>query len=135
MADLPEVVFLGAGAFGVPTLEALARAGRVALVVSQPDREAGRGKRPTPTPISEFAMAHGLPLLRTEDCSAPEASSRIRGAAADAAARAGASGRPQPGGAMVVIAFGQKIGPALPDGIFAITLHVSLLPRGRGAAP
>jgi hypothetical protein len=63
-AMLPEVVFLGAGAFGVPTLEALARAGRVALVVSQPDREAGRGKRPTPTPISEFALAHGLPLLR-----------------------------------------------------------------------
>jgi methionyl-tRNA formyltransferase len=135
MTDLPEVVFLGAGAFGVPTLEALARAGRVALVVSQPDREAGRGKRPTPTPVSEFALAHGLPLLRTEDCNAPEASARIRGAAADAAARAAASGRPQPGGAMVVIAFGQKLGPALLDGLFAINLHGSLLPRWRGAAP
>ena len=135
MAELPEVVFLGAGAFGVPTLEALARAGRVALVVSQPDREAGRGKRPTPTPISEFALAHGLPLLRTEDCNSPEAGARIRGAAADAAARAHASGRPQPGGAMVVIAFGQKLGPALLDGLFAINLHGSLLPRWRGAAP
>lgn len=134
-AMLPEVVFLGAGAFGVPTLEALARAGRVALVVSQPDREAGRGKRPTPTPISEFALAHGLPLLRTDDCNAPEPSARIRGAAAEAAARAREAGRPQPGGAMVVIAFGQKLGPALLDGLFAINLHGSLLPRWRGAAP
>ena len=42
--SLPDVVFLGAGAFGIPTLRMLADAGRVSLVVSQPDRAAGRGK-------------------------------------------------------------------------------------------
>jgi methionyl-tRNA formyltransferase len=120
-AVLPEVVFLGAGAFGIPVLESLARAGRVRLVVSQPDREAGRGKRPTPTPVSEFALAHGLPLLRTADCNAPEDRARIREAAS--------------GAAMVVIAFGQKLSPELLEGAFAINLHGSLLPRWRGAAP
>jgi methionyl-tRNA formyltransferase len=118
---LPEVVFLGAGAFGIPVLETLARAGRVRLVVSQPDREAGRGKRPTPTPVSEFALAHGLPLLRTPDCNAPADRARIREAAS--------------GAAMVVIAFGQKLSPELLEGVFAINLHGSLLPRWRGAAP
>ena len=65
---LPDVVFFGSGAFGLPVLRMLAEAGRVALVVSQPDRVAGRGKQLTPTPVSEFALGHGLPLVRPEDC-------------------------------------------------------------------
>ena len=84
-ATLPDVVFLGAGAFGVPVLRMLADAGRVALVVSQPDRVAGRGKQLTPTPISEFALARGLPLLRPEDCNAPDQCELIRSAATAAA--------------------------------------------------
>ena len=56
---LPDVVFFGSGAFGLPVLRMLAEAGRVALVVSQPDRVAGRGKQITPTPVSEFALEHG----------------------------------------------------------------------------
>jgi methionyl-tRNA formyltransferase len=132
---LPEVVFLGSGAFGLPVLRMLADAGRVAAVVSQPDREAGRGKRPTPTPVSEFALARGLPLLRPSDCNAPAELDAIRAAAAGAAARAAAGGRPQPGPALVVIAFGQKLSPALLSGVFAVNLHGSLLPRWRGAAP
>jgi methionyl-tRNA formyltransferase len=133
--SLPEVVFLGAGAFGLPTLGMLADAGRVALVVSQPDRAAGRGKRPTPTPVSEFALARGLPLLRTADCNAPGDREAIREAAAAAAARAAAEGRPQPSPAMVVVAFGQKLSPELLLGAFAVNLHGSMLPRWRGAAP
>jgi hypothetical protein len=55
-ATLPDVVFLGAGAFGVPVLRMLADAGRVALVVSQPDRVAGRGKQLTPTPMTQAKL-------------------------------------------------------------------------------
>jgi len=134
-ASLPDVVFLGAGAFGLPVLRMLADAGRVALVVSQPDRAAGRGKQLTPTPVSEFALARGLPLLRPEDCNALEQRDLIRGAAIAAGERAAQDGRPQPGPAFVVIAFGQKLSPPLLEDVFAINLHGSLLPRWRGAAP
>ena len=133
--SLPYVVFMGAGAFGLPTLRMLADAGRVALVVSQPDRAAGRGKQLTPTPVSEFALARGLPLLRTADCNAPADRDAIRGEAARASARAAAEGRPQPSPAMVVVAFGQKLMPELLHGAFAVNLHGSMLPRWRGAAP
>lgn len=133
--ELPEVVFLGSGAFGLPVLRMLEQAGRVAAVVSQPDREAGRGKRSTPTPVSEFALEHGLPLLRPGDCNAPGERDAIRGAAVSAAARAAGAGRPQPGPAFVVIAFGQKLSADLLADVFAINLHGSLLPRWRGAAP
>lgn len=133
--SLPDVVFLGAGAFGLPTLGMLADAGRVALVVSQPDRAAGRGKQLTPTPVSAFALERGLPLLRTPDCNAPGDRDAIREVAVAAAARAAAQGRPQPSPAMVVVAFGQKLSPELMSGAFAVNLHGSLLPRWRGAAP
>jgi len=133
--SLPDVVFLGAGAFGLPTLGMLADAGRVALVVSQPDRAAGRGKQLTPTPVSAFALERGLPLLRTPDCNAPGDRDAIRSAAVAAAARAAAQGRPQPSPAMVVVAFGQKLSTELLEGAFAVNLHGSLLPRWRGAAP
>lgn len=134
-ASLPDVVFLGAGAFGLPVLRMLADAGRVALVVSQPDRAAGRGKQLTPTPVSEFALARGLPLLRPEDCNEPVQRDLVRGAAIAASERAANDGRPQPGPAYVVIAFGQKLSPPLLEDVFAINLHGSLLPRWRGAAP
>ena len=52
-----RLVFFGSGAFGVPTLEALAVAHDVVLVVTQPDRPAGRSRQPTPTPIASVAMA------------------------------------------------------------------------------
>jgi methionyl-tRNA formyltransferase len=133
--SLPDVVFLGAGAFGLPTLRMLADAGRVALVVSQPDRAAGRGKQLTPTPVSAFALERGLPLLRTPDCNAPGDRDAIRSAAMESAARAAAQGRPQPSPAMVVVAFGQKLSSELLRGLFAVNLHGSLLPRWRGAAP
>lgn len=131
-APLPSVVFFGSGAFGVPVLEALHAERAVALVVSQPDRPAGRGGVLTPTPVSEWATRHELPLMKPEDCNAPEARDRIREAAARAAAIAQGG---QPGPAFAVIAYGQKMGPQLLGGVFAINLHGSLLPRWRGAAP
>jgi methionyl-tRNA formyltransferase len=115
-----RVVFLGSGAFGLPTLEALVAEHEVALVVSQPDRPAGRGKTLTPTPVAARALELGLPLLRPADVNAPEFRDAIRGAEAEA---------------WVVIAFGQKLSRELLDGVFAVNLHGSLLPAYRGAAP
>lgn len=124
-----RVAFLGSGAFGLPTLEAIAAVHEVPLVVSQPDRPAGRGRRETPTPISARVLADheagsgalaNTRLLRTDAINDAEARAVLDETAPDA---------------LVVIAFGQKIGPAVLDGRFAVNLHASLLPRWRGAAP
>ncbi len=124
-----RIAFLGSGAFGLPTLEAIAAAHDVPLVVSQPDRPAGRGRRDTPTPISERVLADrergdgafaSTTLLRTDDINGADARAVLDEVNPDA---------------MVVIAFGQKIGPAVLDGRFAVNLHASVLPRWRGAAP
>lgn len=112
-----DIIFAGSGEFGLPTLKALVGAGhRVVQVVSQPDRPAGRGRKLTPTPIAQYAMEQGLPLIRPE---------KIAGETLPAA------------DVMVVIAFGQKI----PEGLVhhprqgSVNLHASLLPKFRGAAP
>ena len=124
-----RVVFLGAGEFGLPTLDAIARRYEVPLVLSQPDRPAGRGRKQTPTPIAARALAaaedptdplHGSRLHRTPDVNGSDALETIADAQPDA---------------LVVIAFGQKLGPELLEDRFAINLHASLLPRWRGAAP
>lgn len=117
-----RVVFFGSGAFGVPTLRALARQHEVAAIVTQPDRPAGRGKTLSPTPIAQAAteILPGVEVLKPEKVNTPEIRDRIRGIEADA---------------WVVIAFGQKLGQRLLADKFAINLHASLLPRWRGAAP
>ena len=62
-----RLVFLGSGAFGLPTLRALASEHEVRMVVSQPDRPAGRSRRLTATPIAQWAEEHELPLRRPQD--------------------------------------------------------------------
>ncbi len=117
-----RLVYFGSGAFGLPTLQRLASAHTLLAVVTQPDRPAGRGGKPTPTPIAAWAAEAlpNLPILRPERVNTPETVERVRSFEADA---------------WVVIAFGQKLSARLLDGMFAINLHASLLPRWRGAAP
>lgn len=132
-----RLAFLGSGAFGLPTLRALAARHELALVVTQPDRPAGRGGKLTPTPVGAWAaeQAPEVQLLKPERVNEAGVVERIRAAGADA---------------WVVIAFGQKLGRALlegtlgggtiaeaarPDAPLVINLHASLLPRWRGAAP
>jgi methionyl-tRNA formyltransferase len=116
MASL-RLIFAGSGEFGLPTLRALQAAGHSLIqVISQPDRPAGRGRKLTPTPIAQFAIDHALPLLRTANLNVealPDAD------------------------VMVVIAFGQKIGPAAVarPRLGSVNLHASRLPKYRGAAP
>src|SRR5574337_1860976 len=66
--ELPmRVSFMGTPAFALPSLKALIAAGHdICLVVTQPDRPAGRGRVPTPPPIKLAAVEFGLPLLQPE---------------------------------------------------------------------
>lgn len=117
-----RLIFFGSGEFGLPTLQALSTAHEVVGVVTQPDRPAGRSRKPTPTPVADWAAANlpGAVVLKPEDVNEQGIVERIRSSPADA---------------FVVIAFGQKLGRALLAERFAINLHASLLPRWRGAAP
>jgi methionyl-tRNA formyltransferase len=117
-----RILFLGSGEFGVPTLAYLHQHHEVAAVVSQPDRPAGRHRQLTPTPVSQWAQRQGLVVLKCEDVNEAAVIEKL------AALRPDAS---------VVIAFGQKLSPALVEalGPLAVNLHASLLPKYRGAAP
>lgn len=115
-----KIAFLGTGDFACPSLTALREAGHdVSVAISQPDRRAGRGLRVRQTAVHALADALGVPHLQTQDVNALPLDTLADVESA------------------VVIAFGQKIGPALlrvPQRGF-INLHGSLLPSYRGAAP
>jgi methionyl-tRNA formyltransferase len=117
-----DIVFLGSGAFGVPTLEQLALDHTITAIVTQPDRKAGRGSKLTATPIGQWAAEHlpDVPLIKPEKINADEPRELIRAFDADA---------------WIVIAYGQYLGSKLLADRFAINLHASLLPRWRGASP
>lgn len=117
-----NIIFLGSGAFALPSLDALFRTHHILHIISQPDRPAGRGSHLTPTPVSAWALSHNIPLTRTDNANAPDILALLRSLAPSA---------------LVVIAFGQKLSDELlslaPHG--GINLHSSLLPKYRGAAP
>lgn len=118
-----KVIFLGSPVFALPSLEALLSAGHeIGLVVTQPDRPAGRGKRSTPPPVADFATARGLAVWQTSSLKGNEAEARLAEVGAEA---------------MALAAFGALV----PANILSLTrlgilnVHPSLLPRWRGAAP
>ena len=118
-----RVAFLGSPAFAVPSLTRLLEDGHtLALVMTQPDRPAGRGQALRPPPVKLAAQKHGLPLLQPEKLN--EAS--VLSALADA--------RPD---VIAVTAFGQFLPRAVRDlpPLGCVNVHASLLPRYRGAAP
>ena len=116
---------MGSPDFAVPSLEALCESKRFAplLVVSQPDRPRGRGRRTEPSAVSRVAQLAGVPLLRPERVAGPEVEAELRRLAPDLG---------------VVVAFGQYLPRRireLPRLGYLINAHASLLPRHRGAAP
>jgi len=119
-----RTVFFGSPEAALPSLRALLDAGHgVELVVTQPDRPAGRGKHPTASAVKEFAFTRGLSVYQPERVRKdPAAAGLLRGTGADLS---------------VVVAYGQ----ILPLEIIGIPLHgtinvhFSLLPKYRGAAP
>jgi methionyl-tRNA formyltransferase len=94
----------------------------IVLVLTQPDRPAGRGMRPLASPVKRFATLHGIEVFQPRGLKAPEVLTRVRTSGADA---------------LVVAAYGLMVPPPLLEmGRFgAINIHASLLPRWRGAAP
>jgi methionyl-tRNA formyltransferase len=119
-----KLVFCGTPQFAVPTLEALIAAGhRIELVVSQPDRPAGRAAEIHATPVKQAAMAAGIPVTQPEKIrSNAEFRTQLEAIRPDA---------------IVVVAYGRIIPPwmlSLPR-LGCINLHASLLPKYRGAAP
>jgi methionyl-tRNA formyltransferase len=118
----PRVVFMGTPDFALPSLDAVSRVADVALVVTQPDRPAGRGRVPTASAVAKRAADLGLAVAKYE---APNAA-----ASRDQLAALGAD-------LFVVVAFGAILSPELlrMPRLGCINLHGSLLPQYRGASP
>ena len=70
---MPKVVFMGTPDFAVGSLDAIVQAGfPVVGVVTVPDRATGRGLKLTQSPVKQYAIAHGLPLLQPEKLRDPD---------------------------------------------------------------
>ena len=116
-------VFIGSSAFGLKALEALISSGMApCLVVSQPERPAGRNLKPLPQPVAVFAGDADLPLFTPEDINSEESIFRISMAAPEVLITASYGGM-----------LGKKLRHLAPRK--AINLHPSLLPLYRGATP
>ena len=122
MGGIGRIAFLGTGAFGVPLLERVADRADDLLVVSQPDRPAGRRLQLRATPIATAARERGARVLTPTRIRSDEAREELT--------------RYDPDG-IVLVAYGQIV----PSHLLALgrrpplNVHPSLLPRHRGAAP
>jgi methionyl-tRNA formyltransferase len=118
-----RIVFAGTPAFAAAVLARLLDAQhQIALVVTQPDRPAGRGLRPATGAVKQLAEARGLEVFQPGSLKEAHAAARI------------ATARPE---AIVTAAYGLILPAQMlelaPHG--ALNVHASLLPRWRGAAP
>jgi methionyl-tRNA formyltransferase len=116
-----RTVYLGTSAFAAGVLERLAQTPhRPVLVVTRPDRPAGRGRALTSPPVADTARALGIDLDQPETVNAQEAVAHIAAARPDV---------------VVVCAFGALLREPLLSAFRLLNVHPSLLPRWRGAAP
>ncbi|MBA1146750.1 methionyl-tRNA formyltransferase [Ectothiorhodospiraceae bacterium WFHF3C12] len=118
-----NLVYAGTPDFAVPALRRLIDEGYdIVGVYTQPDRAAGRGRKPRPSPVKQLAEACGLPVFQPETFKDVSAQGELAGLEPDV---------------MVVAAYGLL----LPQPVLemprhgCINIHASLLPRWRGAAP
>lgn len=130
-----RVIFAGTPEFARVALERLHAAGHtIALVLSQPDRPAGRGMKLQASAVKQFALDHAVPVAQPRslrlDGKYPEDAVAARQTIADAQADV-----------MVVAAYGLILPQWVLDdmaaggGLGCLNIHGSLLPRWRGAAP
>jgi methionyl-tRNA formyltransferase len=118
-----RIVFMGTPDFAVPSLRKIDSGGHdVRLVVTQPDRPAGRGRKLTAPPVKLAALDLGIPIEQPETVNTDEFAIRLRSLAPDV---------------LVVVAFGQILKQKLLDipSRGAVNAHASLLPDYRGVAP
>jgi len=118
-----RLVFAGTPRFAAAALDALVTAGHdIPLVLTQPDRPAGRGMKTVFSEVKQVALGHGLPVFQPPALKDDAAVARV--------AELGAQ-------VMVVAAYGlilpQRVLDLFPFG--CLNIHASLLPRWRGAAP
>lgn len=118
-----RIGFAGTPDFAAAALGALLDAGhQVALVLTQPDRPAGRGLALKPSPVKQLAEARGLPIYQPPSLKSPESRAPLVEAGIEV---------------LIVAAYGLILPPAilaLPP-LGCLNIHASLLPRWRGAAP
>ncbi|MDD5306316.1 MAG: methionyl-tRNA formyltransferase [Deltaproteobacteria bacterium] len=122
MTERLKTVFMGTPSFGVPILEALASETDVRLVVTQPDRPAGRGRKLVAPPVKDAAGRLGVAVLQPESVKGSGFAEEIGGLSPDL---------------IVTAAFGKLMGRRLlaTPRLGCLNVHASLLPRHRGAAP
>lgn len=120
-----RIVFFGTPQFAIPTLEKLLSNPQLQVVgvVTQPDKNRGRGNKLSPSPIKELATAHQLPIWQPARIKKdPDTIESLRALAPDI---------------FVVIAYGQILSQEILDipKLGCVNVHGSLLPQYRGAAP
>jgi methionyl-tRNA formyltransferase len=118
-----RLIFAGTPEFAAAALDALLRAGHdIALVLTQPDRPAGRGMKLQPSPVKQLALEKNLPVFQPSSLKNIEAQKIIADVDADS---------------MIVAAYGLILPQAVLDlpKYGCLNIHASLLPRWRGAAP
>ncbi len=118
-----RIVFFGTPSFAIPTLEGLLEgADKVIGVVTQPDREKGRGRKVVISPVKELALRHGLIPLQPEKAKGEAFQEELKSLRPDL---------------FVVVAYGQILHRSVLDipKYGAVNVHASLLPKYRGAAP
>ena len=123
MYDLPSLVFMGTPEFAVASLRGLlAVKAPILLVVTQPDRPKGRGKRIVAPPVKLLAEAEGIPVYQPQKVKSGEAIERIAASAPPC---------------IVVVAYGQLLPAEILalSQLGAVNVHASLLPKYRGPAP
>ena len=120
---MAKIVFAGTPGFSVSALQALLDSEHeVVAVYTQPDRRAGRGRQPQPSPVKQAAVAAGVPVCQPVSLRNDEAQAELQSWGADL---------------MVVVAYGLLLPKAVLEAprLGCVNVHASLLPRWRGAAP
>jgi len=118
-----RIVFFGTPSFAIPILQDLLKGpDKVVGVVTQPDREKGRGRKVVISPVKELALLHGLIPLQPEKAKEETFRETLKSLQPDL---------------MVVVAYGQILPRSVIDipRYGAVNVHASLLPKYRGAAP
>ena len=118
-----KIAFAGTPEFAATALKSLLDEGfEVGLVLTQPDRPAGRGMQLQPSSVKQLALAHGIPVDQPEKLRTPEQQATLAACAPDV---------------LVVAAYGLLLPQAVLDlpRLGCLNIHASLLPRWRGAAP
>ncbi|MFO7965707.1 MAG: methionyl-tRNA formyltransferase [Desulfobacterales bacterium] len=117
------IIFMGTPEFAVPSLLALHAGGHdVSLVVTQPDRPKGRGKKMAEPPVKRAADSLGYPVVQPKSLKDPHIAHHLKSLKPDV---------------FVVVAYGHILSRDILDipTFGAINLHASILPKYRGPAP